>query len=112
MTVPRYDGCPAGRSGDPSGSAAATMRDCKPSAHNASSWSPDSTTMRCGSPRSTVSPAAWWTVRSSVSGSDAAGPGAHDSSGLRWLPNTPAPAILVVLVTGALGAAGAGPDSL
>src|ERR1700712_4876773 len=47
-----------------------------------------------------------------MSGSNAAGPGAHDSSGLRWLPDTPAPATLVVLVTGALGAAGAGPDSL
>src|SRR3978361_1010824 len=47
-----------------------------------------------------------------MSGSNAAGRGAHDSSGLRWLPTTPAPATWVVLVTGALGAAGAGPDSL
>ena len=29
------------------------------------------------------------------------GSGAHDSSGRRWLPSTPAPAILVVLVTAA-----------
>ena len=36
-------------SSDPSGRAAATMRDCRPSAHSASSWSPESTTMRCGS---------------------------------------------------------------
>ena len=40
-----------------SGSAAATMRDCRPSAHNASSWSPESTTMRCGSARTSVAPA-------------------------------------------------------
>src|SRR4051812_24178825 len=63
--------------------------------------------MRCGSPRSTVSPAAWWTVRSAGSDSNGAGAGAHDSSGLRWLPRTPAPAILVVLVTGELAAGGA-----
>ena len=57
--VPRYDGWLS----EPSGSAAATIRDCRPSAHSASSWSPESTTMRCGSARHHgVSPAAWRTV--------------------------------------------------
>src|SRR5215210_1239315 len=54
--------------------------------------------MRCGSARTVVVPAAWRTSRSGGPGSSAAGSGAHDSSGLRWLPSTPAPAILVVLV--------------
>src|ERR1700754_4391502 len=74
------------------------MRDCRPSAHSASSWSPDSTTMRCGSARTDVVPAAWRTSRSGGPGSTAAGSGAHDSSGLRSFPRTPALAILVVLV--------------
>src|SRR3954452_5542365 len=43
-------------------------------------------------------PAACRTSRSGGPGSGAAGSGAHDSSGLRWLPSTPAPPILVVLV--------------
>src|SRR5690348_7840938 len=54
--------------------------------------------MRCGSARTVVVPAAWRTSRSGGPGSGAAGSGAHDSSGLRWLPSTPALAILVVLV--------------
>ena len=104
MTVPRYDGW----LDEPSGNAAATIRDCKPSAHSASSWSPESTTMRCGSAGTSVSPAAWRTGRTGGPGSGAAGCGAHDSSGLRWLPSTPASAIFVVLVItddwpGALG---------
>jgi hypothetical protein len=37
-----------------------------------------------------------WAVRGP--GSAGAGCGAHDSSGRRWLPRTPAPAIWVVLV--------------
>src|SRR3954469_822098 len=102
-TVPRYDGWLV----LPSGSAAATMRDCRPSAHSASSWSPDSTTMRCGSARTVVVPAAWRTSRSGGPGSSAATSAAQDSSGLRWLPSTPAPAILVVLVTTDCSPAGA-----
>ena len=80
MTVPRYDGWLS----DPSGRAAATTRDCRPSAHSASSWSPESTTMRCGSVLTTVSPAAWRTGRvGESSGSAGSGAGAQDSSGLR-----------------------------
>src|SRR6185312_16627269 len=93
--VPRYDGWLV----EPPGSAAATMRDCNPSAHRPSSWSPDSTTMRWGSARTVVVPAAWRTSRSGGPGSSAAGSGVQDSSGLRWFPSTPALAILVVLVT-------------
>src|ERR1700730_13871728 len=58
--------------------------------------------IRCGSSgTSTVSgstPAALWAVRVAGPGSAPAGSGAHDSSGRRWLPSTPAPAICVVLV--------------
>ena len=54
MTVPRWDGCPVA----PSAMAAATTRDCRPSAQSASSSSPASTTMRCGSGTTAVSPAA------------------------------------------------------
>src|SRR5882757_10389354 len=84
------------------------MRDCRPSAHSASSWSPDSTTMRCGSARTVLVPAACRTSRSGGPGSTATGSGAHDSSGLRPLPSTPALAILVVLVTTDCSAPGAG----
>src|SRR5258707_9272448 len=89
------------------------MRDCRPSANSASSWSPDSTTMRWGSARPVLVPAACRTSRSGGPGSTAAGSGAHDSSGLRPLPSTPALAILVVLVTtdcSAPGRAGPPPD--
>src|ERR1700738_4514252 len=55
--------------------------------------------MRCGSARTVLVPAACRTSRSGGPGSTAAGSGAHDSSGLRPLPRTPALAILVVLVT-------------
>ena len=95
MTLPRYDGWRS----DPSGNAAATTRDCRPSAQSMSSWSPESTTMRCGSSRTSVSPAAWRTGRSGGPGSTGVGSGAQDSSGLRSLPSTPALAIFVVLVT-------------
>jgi hypothetical protein len=43
-------------------------------------------------------PAALWAVRVGGPASAPAGSGAHDSSGRRWLPSTPAPAIWVVLV--------------
>jgi hypothetical protein len=43
-------------------------------------------------------PAALWALRVAGPGSGSAGCGAHDSSGRRWLPKTPAPAIWVVLV--------------
>ena len=43
-------------------------------------------------------PAALWAVRVDGPASGPAGSGAHDSSGRRWLPKTPAPAIWVVLV--------------
>src|SRR6185312_5445550 len=94
MTVPRYDGW----LDEPSGSAAATIRVCSPSAHSASSWSPDNTTIRCGSGRP---------------GSAGAGCGGHESSGRRWLPSTPASAIFVVLVITDVGdwrGAGSCPD--
>jgi len=39
-----------------------------------------------------------WAVRIAGPESAPAGSGAQDSSGRRWLPNTPAPAICVVLV--------------
>src|SRR6201996_1320516 len=58
--------------------------------------------MRCGSSGTSAvsgsTPAALWAVRGAGPASAAAGSGAHDSSGRRWLPNTPAPAICVVLV--------------
>ncbi len=55
--------------------------------------------MRCGSATTAVCPAACSTGPGGT-GSSRAGSGAHDSSGRRWLPSTPAPAIFVVLVTG------------
>src|SRR5271156_4832370 len=58
--------------------------------------------MRCGSSGTSAvsgsTPAALWAVRVAGPGSAPAGSCAHDSSGRRWLPNTPAPAIWVVLV--------------
>src|ERR1700733_2606404 len=58
--------------------------------------------MPCGSSgTSAVSgspPAALCAVRVAGPGSAPAGSAAHDSSGRRWFPNTPAPAICVVLV--------------
>src|SRR5437588_8565794 len=78
------------------------MRDWSPSAHRASSWSPESTTMRCGSSGTAAvsgcTPAALCAGRGDGPGSGAAGSAAHDSSGRRVLPNTPAPTIWVVLV--------------
>src|SRR3954447_1762148 len=59
--------------------------------------------MRCGSAviwaRSGVTPAALRAGRVGGPGSGAAASRAHDSSGLRSLPSTPAPAIWVVGVT-------------
>ena len=58
--------------------------------------------MRCGSSGTSAvsgcTPAALWAVRVDGPASAPAGCGAHDSSGRRWLPKTPAPAIWVVLV--------------
>src|SRR5574337_1494025 len=58
--------------------------------------------MRCGSAGTSalsgVTPAALRADRIGGPGSTRAGSGAQDSSGRRWLPNTPASAILVVLV--------------
>ena len=58
--------------------------------------------MRCGSSGTSAvsvsTPAALWAVRVAGPESAEAGSGAQDSSGRRWLPNTPAPAICVVLV--------------
>src|ERR1700753_191675 len=58
--------------------------------------------MRCGSSGiSAVSgstPAALWAVRVGGPGSAPTGSAAPDSAGRRWSPNTPAPAICVVLV--------------
>src|ERR1700742_1013177 len=59
--------------------------------------------MRCGSAetptRSGLTPAALWACRVAGPGSAAAGSRAHDSSGRRSFPSTPAPAIWVVGVT-------------
>src|SRR5262249_54668536 len=97
--LPRYEGWLV----EPSGRAAATIRDCRPSAHRASSWSPESPTVRCGSAGSPtgsgVPPATLWARRVDGPGSAAAASRAHDSSGLRSFPSTPAPAIWVVGVT-------------
>jgi hypothetical protein len=87
------------------------MRDCNPSAHNVSSWSVASTTIRLGSALTAVAPAAWRTSRSGGPGSTGAASGAQDWSGRRSLPSTPAPAILVVLVIGAPSAGEAGGPS-
>ena len=58
--------------------------------------------MRCGSSGTSAvsgsTPAALWALRVGGPASGPAGSGAHDSSGRRWLPSTPAPAIWVVLV--------------
>src|ERR1700761_8306904 len=58
--------------------------------------------MRCGSSDTSAvsgsTPAALWALRVGGPASGPAGSGAHDSSGRRWLPSTPAPAIWVVLV--------------
>src|SRR3954453_4715876 len=80
------------------------MRDCSPRARSAASGPPDNTTMRWGSAVTSVLPAACRTSRIGGPSSSGAGSGAQDSSGLRWLPSTPAPAILVVLVTTDLAA--------
>jgi hypothetical protein len=71
--------------------------------------------MRCGSAGTSafsgVTPAAFGADRIGGPGSAGAGCGAHDSSGRRWLPRTPAPAMVVVLVVTELVGDGCWPPS-
>ena len=85
------DGAQIGRlSGGAVGDGGGHHPDCRPSAQSASSSSPASTTMRCGSGTTAVSP---WRRAAPAAGSqvEPAGSGAQDSSGRRWLPSTLAP---------------------